>query len=134
MSPESAKRAGNEIHRAMNEYVVMADPPSADDMLGVPEAPNIFDVSQTDSVRHYLVAHIDNNLDEFGAVSDPPNRGKWSGGQFCPGAVVDPALGATMSAGYRYTSHYRLATKVVTVVVGKRVRLKYAACVCDGDV
>ena len=96
MSPESAKRAGNEIYRAMNEYVVLADPPSAEDMLGVPEASNIFDVNQTDSVQYYLVAHTTNDLDDFEAASDPPNRGKWAGGHFHPGVVMDPALEATL--------------------------------------
>lgn len=134
MSPESAKRAGNEIYRAMNEYVVLADPPSAEDMLGVPEASNIFDVNQTDSVQYYLVAHTTNDLDDFEAASDPPNRGKWSGGRFHPGVVMDPALEATMNAGYRYNSHKRLPTKVVTVVIGDNGRLRYAACVCGGDV
>ena len=90
MSPESAQRAGNEIHRAMNEYVVMPDPPSAEDMLGVPAASTLFELSPGDVVEHYVVAHSDGDLGEFDADSYPPNRGKWVSGEFHAGVVTDP--------------------------------------------
>ena len=134
MSPESAQRAGNEIHRAMNEYVVMPDPPSAEDMLGVPAAATLFELSPGDVVEHYVVAHSDGNLGEFGADSYPPNRGKWVSGEFHAGVVTDPELEASLSRAFRYPSHKRHPTKVVAVVLGPCDRLKYACCVCGGDV
>ena len=94
MSPESAKRAGNEIYRAMSDYVVMPDPPSVHDMLGVPAADTLFDLIPTDKVQHYVVAHSDGNLGEFDADSYPPNRGKWVSGEFYAGVVTDPTLEA----------------------------------------
>ena len=134
MSPESAQRAGNEIHRAMNEYVVMPDPPSAEDMLGVPAASTLFELSPGDVVEHYVVAHSDGDLGEFDADSYPPNRGKWVSGEFHAGVVTDPELEASLSGAFRYPPHKRHPTKVVTVVLGQCGRLKYACCVCGGDV
>ena len=134
MSPESAKRAGNEIYRAMSDYVVMPEPPSVHDMVGVPAADTLFDLSPTDKVQHYVVAHSDGNLGEFDADSYPPNRGKWVSGEFYAGVVTNPELEARLSEGFRYPSHERHPTKVVTVVLGQCGRLKYACCVCGGDV
>ena len=106
MSPESAQRAGNEIHRAMNEYVVMPDPPSAEDMLGVPAAATLFELSPGDVVEHYVVAHSDGNLGEFDADSYPTNRGKWVSGEFYAGVVTDSELEARFSLPFtRATPH-----------------------------
>ena len=69
MSPESAKRAGNEIYRAMSDYVDMPEPPSVHDMVGLPASDTLFDLSPTDMVQHYVVAHSDGNLGEFDADS-----------------------------------------------------------------
>ena len=51
MSPDEIYR--NEIYRAMSDYVVMPEPPSVDDMLVVPAADALFDLSPTDMVQHY---------------------------------------------------------------------------------
>ena len=59
MSPDEIYR--NEIYRAMSDYVVMPKPPSVDDMLGVPTTDTLFDLSPTDVVQHYVVAHSDGN-------------------------------------------------------------------------
>ena len=112
MSPELAKRAGNEIRRAMSDYVVMPKPPSVEDMLGVPAAATLFDLSPTDVVQHYVVAHSDDNLGKFDADSHPPNRDKWVSGEFHAGIVTDPELETSLPEGFRYPSHERHPTKV----------------------
>ena len=123
MNPESALRAGKEMHRGLHEY--MYTPPTPLDMLGIPPVGDRVSMQPGDQASHYNVQSSSTNMlaDEYD-VSNLNHSKK--------GYVIDAALEAQIQNRARHRSHVRFNDRVVSVVFDSNSTLKCMLCTCGG--